>query len=172
MTEFWQIVEEFPKYEVSTLGTVARIDTGLVLNQTKMKGGGLKVGLSKDGKQYSRSVKNLVAQAFVEGRSVRFNTAICLDGNPDNVAADNLAWRPRYHAWDYSRQFTNFETYWDDYRRSIQLKGPVRNVTTGEIHATIYDAAIANGMLFRDIWRSIHIPDRPAFPQWYVFEFV
>ncbi len=111
LEEHWSDIPEFPNYCVSDLGAVVNKSTGRYLIQTMATGGTYKVGLVRAGKQYTRSVKVLVAEAFVEGQSEIFNTPIQLDGYQENMRWDNLMWRPRWFAWKYTRQFSEVSDF-------------------------------------------------------------
>lgn len=165
----WSRIDEFPNYLVSNFGDVMNETTGRILYQSTTIQGAVKVNLIKDGRVYSRSVKVLVAKSFVERIDlghVLFDTPIHLDGNQQNNRADNLMWRPRWFAWKYTRQFSKIS--------NLYYKGPIRDVKTREIYLHIYEAAVLNGLLFKDIWRSILLtsPPSPTFPTGQIFEFV
>lgn len=148
MDEIWVALDEFPSYAVTNYGTITNIATRRDVRQSQTKQGAVKVGLMRGGVQYTRSVKVLVAETFVDGRSDIFDTPINLDGDPRNNNADNLAWRPRWFAWKYSRQFSHIS--------KADRQGPVRDLRTREVYDSVYDASITNGLLMTDVWRSIH----------------
>ncbi len=106
MDEIWAPIPDFPDYEVSNYGQVRNVRYESVLRPTMSNPWTIKVGLVRDGRQTSRSLKHLVAETFVEGRDDLFNTPIQLNGDFTDVAAWNLLWRPRWFAVRYSRQFT------------------------------------------------------------------
>lgn len=165
MERVWERIEDFPDYLVSNHGEVMHGETRKLIYQSATREGTIKVNLLENGGiQRSRSVKVLVAEAFVKDQSDINNTAIQLDGNRRNVRADNLVWRPRWFAWKYSRQFVNVP--------EVHQKGPIRDVRTREIYETVYETAIINGLLFKDIWRSLHKLELYVYPTWQVFEFV
>jgi hypothetical protein len=163
MDEIWVVVSEFPSYAVTNYGTVTNIATQRDVIQSMTKQGALKVGLMRDHIQYTRSVKVLVADAFIDGRSDIFNTPIQLDGNPRNVNADNLLWRPRWFAWKYKHQFYNIPKGVD--------RGKLLDESTGEIYDSILAAATEEGLLIEDIFKSIHYKER-VFPTNQVFSFL
>jgi hypothetical protein len=90
-----------------------------------------------------------VAEAFVakpEGYDPDiFDTPIQCTINTDNVRADNILWRPRWFAVTYRKQFRDLPLYWEM---------PVMNLDTGAEHASILTAALRDGVLMRDIYRS------------------
>lgn len=147
MGEIWMTLEEFPQYAVSDQGVIANIATQRDVQYSYTKHGVVKVGLMRDGVQCTRSVRVLVAETFIQGRSDIFNTPINLDGDQSNNVADNLAWRPRWFAWQYTRQFTKL-------KKEYSL-GPVKDVTHGDVYADVYEAGVVNGLLFDHVLRSI-----------------
>lgn len=162
MEEDWKTIEEFPNYQVSTRGRIMNRDTGRIMKPSITTSGIIKIGLVNDGEQQTRSVKVLVAEAFVDGRSELFDTAIHLDGNYQNVDADNLVWRPRWFAWKYARQFSELEPGSD--------RGPLRDVDSGRLYLDLVDASTRHGLLIHDVWKSIYLK-QPTFPTWQTFEF-
>jgi hypothetical protein len=117
--------------------------------------GDLKVTLSKNGERVTRSVRVLVAEAFVakpptvEGfhKSSIPDTVIVLDNDKDNLIASNLAWRPAWFAWKYARQFQ------PSYRPEFYSKR-VMNLSTRRTYSSILEAGVTEGLLFDDIFRS------------------
>lgn len=163
MSEKWTRIDGFPSYNVSDQGRVMRWTTGRIIRESFTRDGHVKIGLVENGAQHQRSLAPLVAEAFVEGQTETFNTPIHLDGNQGNNQADNLAWRPRWFAWKYARQF--FEIDISDVRH------PVIDLESRVIYDNVVDAAIVNGILIKDVLRSIKVK-LPTFPTWQMFEFV
>lgn len=143
----WVQVEEFPNYSISNFGDVVNEATGRVLRQSTTIDGTVKVNIMHSNGQSTRSVKVLVADAFVLGKSDFCNTPIHLDGNSQNNQADNIRWRPRDFAWRYKRQFIDIP--------DKEFRGPIRDVETRDRYLHVYEAAVMNGLLFEDIWKSI-----------------
>lgn len=160
MDERWTKIEEFPQYSVSTFGNIRNDERGRLVQPSVTKQGALKVGLVLGGKQYTRSVKVIVANAFVPGRTERFNTPMQLDGNQYNVHAGNIVWRPRWFTWKYQRQFERVGEWVN--------RGPIIDASTGKIYVDIYDVAITNGFLFVDIERSLDYNEE-VYPGGYQF---
>jgi hypothetical protein len=142
-----RIIREFPNYEVSSWGKVYKKGSSQDLVQSPTLRGDLTVGLMKDGIQFRRSVKGLVARAFVDGENELFNTPILLDGDKENVRADNIEWRPRWFALEYARQFTDIRGWFRE--------GPVLDIINNIQYESIFHAAIANGSLCKDIRAAI-----------------
>lgn len=163
LEEHWKVIPDFPDYSVSDLGNIMNNRTGRDMRLSLTPVGIVKVGLVKAGKQHTRSVKVLVAEAFVPGRSEIFDTPVQLDGYPENNMITNLVWRPRWFAWKYTRQFTDGSEY--------ASRGPIYDIESRRKYVDVYEAAILNGLLFVDIWRSINL-QHPCFPTEQVFAFV
>jgi len=98
MTEEWRVIQEFPSYEISNLGSVRRIVTarggvvGHILSPGKSDTGHLFVVLRKDGKSYKQQVHRLVAIEFIG--YAPFDNACVLhnDDIPDHNSHGNLRW--------------------------------------------------------------------------------
>lgn len=141
-------IESFPGYEITNHGRVFNLHTGREMVLSPTQHGDLTVGLTKGGRQYRFSVKGLVARAFVEGETDVFNTPTLLDGDKYNLYFENIAWRPRWFAWKYSRQFSHPESWYSH--------GPIYEITEDTLYDTFIDAAIHNGLLCSDIRLSIY----------------
>lgn len=153
--EVAKVIEDFPNYEVTNYGRIFNLRTGREMILSPLLNGELTVGMTRDHWQYRRSVKRLVAQVFVPGESEFFNTPILLDGDRNNVRADNLVWRPRWFACEYARQFTD-QPEWYFY-------GPILDTTNHIEYPHVFAAAVENGLLCTDIRKAI-TTGRPVFP--------
>lgn len=147
--EEWKPIFAFPNYVVSSLGRVMNQDTGKLMTQNKTQFGLPYVGLTKSKVQFRRLVVVLVANAFVPLPTHRnlevlqtFDTPINLDGDRTNNRSDNLAWRPRWFAIMYHKQFHNNE-------RGFNV--PIYEVNTGEEFNTSWEAAIKYGLIDKEI---------------------
>lgn len=161
MSEVWVRIEEFPTYKVSNHGRVMNMFTLRILNNSVSPSGVVKIGLVSGGAQHTRSVKVLVAEAFVEGKNEVFNTPINLDGDQNNNHADNLVWRPRWFAWSYSRQF---KTLPPEHKH-----GPIVELPTETMYENVLSVATTNGLLIKDVWKGIQFK-RPIFPTQQIFD--
>lgn len=141
-------IEDFPDYCVTERGEVINIRTNRTLTLSPTQHGDLTVGLMKDGWQYRRSVKVLVARAFVEGETDIFDTPIQLDGDKRNLHASNIMWRPRWFAWKYHKQFDIPYPDWF-------YAGPIMDITSNQRYHCIFEAAIGNGLLCEEIHLSL-----------------
>lgn len=164
--EEWRTIPEFPTYSVSNLGNIFNTRDGHPMRNSRTQHGHVKITLVSewDGARHTRSVAQLVAEAFVERPNVLCDQVVEMDGDLANVAASNLAWRPRWFAWKYARQVRTDQP--------MHYKNlPVVDLTTGVVYGSIVEAGIANGLLFKDIWESTY-SRKPVFPYGSVFEVV
>ena len=74
------------------------------------------LGLTKDKQQYTRSVANLVADAFLEpSRNPAYNSVIHLNGDRLDCRVINLMRRPRWFAVKYHAMFLEDPYYVEVY---------------------------------------------------------
>lgn len=166
--ETWVDIPDFPDYEISDHGRVFSKRYQQNLSQSPNTRGHMKINLSKDGVIKTVSVRVLVAQAFIEVptdiESQRGDLdVINLDGNPENNHVDNLAWRPHWFAWKYTRQFN--QPIPGEYHT------PVLNTLTGEAFENVMDAGVAHGELWEYIYNSA-VTGRQVYPSGAVYEFL
>ena len=96
--EFWAQVEDFPNYQVSSMGRVrscvTRTNTwfGKILRTYIDKNGYLKLSLFRDGKKFPRYSHKLVANAFV-ANPLGLPEVNHKDGVRTNPDMFNLEWR-------------------------------------------------------------------------------
>jgi hypothetical protein len=162
--EVWATISDVPGYSVSNHGDVMNNKTETLIKPQLTPQGIVYVPLYADSKTITRSVKVLVAKAFVAGETDIFGTPINLDGDKTNNRVDNIVWRPLWFAVKYSRQFLHPYIHAE--------VGPVYDIATQDRYETVYEVAVTNGLLFREVYRScfsstrvfptgqtFHIPD-------------
>lgn len=92
--EIWKPIDGF-EYEVSNLGRVKSLPrnttSGKILKPIKNWRGYLRVGLSKDGKLFLKSVHRLVAEAFIENPNNLPEVNHLSEDKTDN-RVQNLCW--------------------------------------------------------------------------------
>lgn len=147
MKDAWCKIELFPDYSVSKTGLVRNDVTGRHMAQLVNQHGVVHVGLTRDKRQYKRSVTVLVAEAFITRPSFSFDTPINLDGDRYNNTIENLMWRPRWFAVRYFRQFLR--------RSAPSITRPVEIVKTGEQFPNSWEAATTLGILDSEVATSI-----------------
>lgn len=162
-SEEWVVIEDFPNYAVSDQGDIYNMKIDQVMSISYTNYGHTKITLTDlHGDRFTRSVAQLVAEAFVEAPNSLCNAIILLDGDLTHVAAENIAWRPQWFAWKYTRQLKE--------EQPVHYKNLyVRNAVTNEMHTSIVDAGVAEGLLFADIWESTYT-GKACFPTGSVFE--
>lgn len=150
MIEMYRIIPDFPAYEVSNLGNVRNRDTGRLLTQSHTIQRDRKITLySSDSDEVkTKSVRVLVAEAFVPRPDESCNTVVILNLDKEDLRATNLRWRPRSIAWNYVRQFEapEYNTEWN------YTRVPVFDYETGERYENILEAAVTHGLLMSTIW--------------------
>jgi len=160
LEEVWVTIPDVPGYSVSNLGDVMNNKTETLIKPQLTPQGIVYVPLYSGSKTITRSVKVLVAKAFVEGETEVFGTPINLDGDKTNNRVDNIVWRPLWFAVKYSRQFLV------PYDKSEI--GPVYDTLTQDRYETVYEVAVTHGLLFRDVYRSCFSSTR-VFPTGHTF---
>lgn len=101
--ELWKPVKGFEGfYEVSSEGRVRSVDRidargqhrkSKIMSVKKIQNT-KKVTFFRDGKSKTFTLRKLVADAFLETPKAN-EKLVCVDGNPDNVCAENLKWRKK-----------------------------------------------------------------------------
>lgn len=134
-TEKWREIPNFPGYEVSSHGNVRSTDRrdaigrprrGRIMRPTRDRGGYFRVGLRRENARHTRSVHQLVLEAFI-GPRPKFCEARHLDGDPGNNRTENLAWgTSRENSDDKRRHGTEKNGNVDKSRcpRGHELKSP------------------------------------------------
>lgn len=164
--EQWATIPEFTSYDISNFGRIYNHMNRRFMKTSDTGFGHVKITLKSDwsSDRYTRSVAQLVAEAFVMPPNILCDQVMALDGNHHNVEAENLVWRPRWFVWKYSRQLKEMQPI---YYQNLA----VMNTVTGITYNSIVDAGMTEGLLFADIWRSTY-KGNPVFPHGSVFEVV
>lgn len=161
--EIWAELADFPGHQISNWGRVFSRKLDRVLRNSSTRDGDVKISLQGLDGRRTVSVKYLVAKEFVYKPGDLFDSVINLDANPGNIDAMNLAWRPKWFAWQYVRQFkTERYNYFEDI--------PVLNEQTEIRYTSLIECAMAEGVLLRDLWRSM-CEGNKVFPTGYTYCF-
>lgn len=170
MEEEWKSIRDYPSYSISSFGEVLNHRTDKLMAKSKTMQGDYKVTLVDYNERVTRSIRVLVAEAFVDPPyfvtyqdEVHCDTVIILDNNKENIMVGNLAWRPSWFAWKYHRQFI------EDQPEGYYTKR-VDNVETGKGYPSIIDAGTKQGLLFEDLWRSATVGTE-VYPSGHHYEF-
>jgi hypothetical protein len=171
MHEEWVTLLDFPLYKISNYGNVINKKTGKEVLKSKTRQNIVKISLVNSSGRHTRSVALLVAHIFNPGYNDLFDTLIHLDGNLENCESTNLVWRPRWFAYQYHRQFT--------YNASsciygVGLTGPIIEPITNTLYANVNEAAIANGLLIKELAFKAGVNDmydKKMWPTGQMFEY-
>jgi len=148
----WRDVEEFPGWSVSEYGHIQNDQSGRVMRTRQNRQGIVMVGLMRGGKQHTRSVARIVANAFVQSEHEAFDTVIYLNGDHSDCRSINLRWRTRPFALQYHKMFEDL---------------PVREgcyiPETGERFFSLREACTTYGMIEQMAYRGMMNGD-PVFP--------
>lgn len=164
--EVWKEIPDFEIYDVSNLGRIYNRQHDMIMRTSVNNFGHVKITLQspRNRQRYTRSVARIVAEAFCKQPNILCDQIIVLDGDFTNVAAYNLAWRPRRFAWKYTHQLkTKPPLYYENL--------PVLNTVDNIEYRSIVQAGMYEGLLFDDIWESTYT-GRRVFPTGVIFEVV
>lgn len=143
MEETFVAIQGFPHYSISDHGRVISHRRGVEMTGTPNQWGVYSVGLTEDGAITRIPIKNLVARHFVDGETEIFCSAVLKDTNNRNLHWTNIAWRPRWFAWEYTHQ-------WKDPTIG-RFQGVVVDLDGGGLYDSPAECAMANCLLVRDI---------------------
>ena len=163
--EVWQVIEDFPNYEVSNQGRIYNLRLRRMMSTSINNHGYVKITLAANrGDRHDRSVALLVAQAFVEPPNILCDHVVILDGDLTNVDARNLVWRPRWFAWKYRHQLNKAQPL---HYKNLH----VANTTTGDVYSSIIKCCHTEGLLYDEVWKSTYM-SKPVFPFSHIYEIV
>lgn len=154
--ERWAEIPGFPNYSVSDQGRVVNEDNGKFLRLSPNQQGYRMAFLRHNGQQFTRSVTQLVAEAFVpkDLANQHFDSVIHLDGDKSNLRYTNLERRPRWFVIKYHKQFEHFRFHGKLHPYGIEE--PIQDLHTGEIFDNSTFAAIKFGLLEIDLVKAVH----------------
>lgn len=96
---FYETIEEFPTYEINSLGHIRNITTHVTKYTLVHKSGYVHVSFKKNGKIFTRKVHRLVAEYFLEKPENFVGDLVVkhLDNNKSNNVHTNLCWDSQYN---------------------------------------------------------------------------
>ncbi len=160
-----RVIEDFPEYGVAKDGSIYNLATQNIRRASYTREGAVKITLFRDNRPYTRSLPKIVAEAWLynDFNPEIFDTPIHLDNDLSHNHVDNLAWRPRWFAVKYQRQYWN-----EEYRYA---KTMVEDVRTGDTYESMMGVCQRYGYLYLDVLRSCTKGDE-VYPTWRQFRFV
>lgn len=139
--EHWEIIGDFPDFEVSYEGNIRRVGATKLCMQSSNDRGIIKVNLVRDFQFYTRSVARIVCRTF-HGEPQEGEVVLYRDNDPSNVHGDNLFWSSRGNGWEMSHQRN---------RTDPMRNQPIERIRTGEIYDNSLDCANAVGGIEKTI---------------------
>lgn len=145
----WKSIPGFWDYAISDDGMVLNTKRNRLIPTRLNQQGVRMVTITNDeGLQKTKTVGLMVARAFLPPPpNDAYNSVIHLDGNKKNCHADNLAWRPRWFAIKYHKQFDE-----------PPIDQAVYLTDTDEVFENIRDACKKYGLLekqvYLDLWNQ------------------
>lgn len=135
MPELWLGIDEYPNYEVSSMGRVRNKNSGKILKPRPSRNGYLRVSLyNKDyGIAKDKSIHRLVADAFYDGDHDLLDVNH-INGEKDDNFVGNLEWCTRSDNLKHA--------YRTNLRESPHNRcKPIRIIETGEIFDSVRECA-------------------------------
>jgi hypothetical protein len=148
MEEIWKEIDGFSRYLISSNGDVMNRSTRELMSPSFNNFGDLKISLIDDQEvRKTKTVALLVSDAFLTPPDERCTHVINLNGDKTNVWVGNLALRPKWFAWRYTRQLKQQQ-------QVNYYVVPVMDLGSGIHYKNVIVAGMTNGLLFGDVWRS------------------
>lgn len=123
----WKVIDGFDNYEISNTGLVRNNKSGRILSDFAQKTGYHSVVLSKEGKQYTKYVHRLVAEAFIDNPENKAEINHLNFRKNDN-RVDNLKWVTRAENMQYNSQ------NWEELKKQQILMLVVKKLLVEELN--------------------------------------
>jgi hypothetical protein len=150
-------VPDFPGYTITSNGVITNVDRNTMIRPRANKQHIEMVGLSRDGRQYTRSVSSLAAKAFLDPPpNEAYDSIIHLNGDRSDCRSINLMWRPRWYTVKYHKMFAEEPT-----RVAVRVPALGRNfrslrqfcTTYGLVESFTYVDMLNNDPCFHYGWK-------------------
>jgi hypothetical protein len=148
----WSVIPGFPTYVVNNMGQILNIETDRLMMISYTQQGNAKISLVGPEGRQTLSVARMVAESFVLRPNPLSDSVIVLNGNQADLRAANLAWRPGWFAWKYTRQLKEQQPI---YFHNLTI----HDIVEGWYYKNVIDAGQRLGLLYADIWRSTYTGD-------------
>lgn len=136
MKERWAPCKDIERYEASSEGNIRNTKSGRIMKKSVDKHGYETVCLHEYGKQYTKKVHRLVAEAFTD-EDISELDVTHRDHDRQNNRLDNLVVR--------TRQEIIADTYLNGRKQTHKMR-PIQCVETGEVFESIVEAARVMGL--------------------------
>lgn len=146
MSEKWNPCRDITNYDISDEGRVRNSKTGRIMKTSVDKHGYEIVCLHEDGKQYTKKVHRLVAEAFTD-EDIRELDVAHRDGNRLNNRLDNLVHR--------TRQETVLNGYSKGRRQTHKMQ-PVFCLESGKEYGSVSECSKEVGLSRMTISRCMY----------------
>ena len=148
--ELWKVIEEFPRYSVSSEGRVMNNKTGRILKQSRDSNGYAFVCLF-DGAKHTKTVHMLVAKLFIPN-PLGLKCVNHKNGNKTDPRAENLEWCT--HKENRVHAVRELKLYGGGKRKAVAC------LETGIVYPTARAAAMSIGvsdmMISKCLYGKIH----------------
>ena len=159
--EQWRQIEDFPSYEVSDHGRVRRGDSGRLIGIFDNGHGVLQVVIRRDNRSHARAVHKLVAEGFLDPPPDGDYVPMFRDDNRCNLAADNLEWKTRSFAIQWTLQ--GKRTVPRDNRRVLHLRSGVVYDNALECAKDLRGLEDLVILTAQSLWRTTYLGSRFEF---------
>ena len=149
MKEKWAPCKDIERYEASSEGNIRNTKSGRIMKKSVDKHGYETVCLHEYGKQYTKKVHRLVAEAFTD-EDISELDVTHKDHNRQNNRLDNLVVRTRHEIIA--------DTYLNGRKQTHKMR-PIQCVETGEVFESITAASEAMGLSRQALYRRLVKPD-------------
>jgi hypothetical protein len=137
----WTVIPDFTGHQVNSSGQIRNIASGKVMRTSINQTGVRYVSMfnTTERRYQNMAVSVVVASTFCPGRSANTNTVMHLNGDHEDMRAENLMWVTRFHAIQFHRELSRVN---DARGRENQIVDE-----NGKVYGNALDAAKATGCL-------------------------
>lgn len=151
-------IEGFPGYFIEDNGRVWSEHSNKFLKPLRDTNGYLMVNLHKDGKQYSKRIHRLVAEAFINNPN-NYDQINHIDENKENNNVNNLEWCTVSYNNNYG---THYEKCVNALKTAKRATKQVQCVETKQIFSSITEASNYYNMSRQNLHQVLNKSDRTA----------
>lgn len=159
----WTPLVEFEGHEINSRGDIRHARTKTQLRTSRNQYGIRYVSIRNtvEGKYQNKALNVLVAETFVPNPNPMHDTVIHLNGDQDDINAENLAWGSRWQAIAYHKEI--LDPRWDMPRRVKVEGGPTfRSIRQAAMATTCLPSSIDYALTYN---RSMALNEHLNFVQ-------